>query len=157
VTEHFSNGLSPVAFSDETAYRKYDISVWTPDGVNQLTHDRRSYDPSWSPDHRQIAYARGTGPWQECCGYSGTQLWVMNSDGTGAHPVWEPIGRPGPSGPPSWIDGGRSLLFRADDKLEQLDLATGTVTVVLDHYFSSTVWPEMGLALSPDETQVATI
>jgi TolB protein len=53
-------------------------------GSMQLTDDpthRNSDDPSWSPDGRKILFSTGR---------SGTvELWVMNSDGTGQHRLFQ--------------------------------------------------------------------
>ncbi len=60
--------------------------------ARRTTHNGRSLEPSWSPDGRQIAYARFG---------RGRGLYVMSSDGTGrrrvygrsvSRPVWSPDG-----------------------------------------------------------------
>ncbi len=83
-----------------TSYRSgnRDIYLMDPDGshVTQITYDPEDdYQPAWSPDGSKIAFASNRGG-------MGTQVWVMNADGTtatritvggGFHPSWSPDGQ----------------------------------------------------------------
>jgi Tol biopolymer transport system component len=69
--------------------------------TNNLATDR---DPSWSPDHRKIAFVRDAwsdeNPYADCTFCPLPWIYVMNADGTGSHrlirgkhPVWSNDGR----------------------------------------------------------------
>lgn len=85
-----------------------DIATVNPDGsaLQLLTHNAPGMcpcdlDPTWSPDGGQVAFARlekNGGPFR---------IWVINADGTNAHPV-----SPGPSDQgPAWSPGGGQLVY----------------------------------------------
>jgi Tol biopolymer transport system component len=64
-------------------YDLYVVDVFNPANIVQLTSTSiREMGPSWSPDDSQIAYING-----------GLGVWVMNSDGTGAHRIVAPQSR----------------------------------------------------------------
>lgn len=110
--------------SNQGLYRRY------PDGrLKQLTTNSNDRFPAWSKDGRQVAFERLDPPRLGC------PLFVMRSDGTGAHQVgdvmtdcsgagWDPAGRrlvfggapPGANGATLWVvnaDGtGLRRLFR---------------------------------------------
>ena len=72
-------------------------------GRRALTRPTRTsgdFDPAWSPDGRRIAYVHSTGS-TVGPGQSGTEIWVMNADGSGKRrltrnvsfdggPTWSP-------------------------------------------------------------------
>jgi Ca2+-binding RTX toxin-like protein len=67
-----------------------------------LRRDGNNLSPSWSPDGKQIAYARG---------YHGFELRVMNADGSGGR-------RLGPSGAvsnPVWSPDGTRIMYSKND------------------------------------------
>jgi hypothetical protein len=75
-----------------------DFDLWTikPDGTGatQLTNEPAAENYSaWSPDGAQLVYHSG----------SNDSLWVMDSDGSGAHPV-------APGGEPQW-EPGEFIIF----------------------------------------------
>ena len=88
--------------SDGAALSMYDASVWPPvfkATVIKRNTDEWLYDPVYSPDGSQIAFARDYSP----VGAAGTQtIWIVSVDGTGSHqvtsgprdnsPVWSPDG-----------------------------------------------------------------
>ncbi|WP_433462325.1 protein kinase domain-containing protein [Spirillospora sp. CA-128828] len=70
--------------------------TWT-----RLTKDGvRAVDPEWSPDGSKIAFVRGPA--------TGSAIWVMNADGSGAHAVTSGGGR---DMDPAWSPDGRWLAY----------------------------------------------
>lgn len=61
--------------------------------------------PVWSPDGRRIAFTRS-----EPAPYVKSQIWVMNSDGTGAHQLTH-IGDAQYAAEPSWSPNGTRLAY----------------------------------------------
>ena len=85
--------------------RQDDIGVMDAEGrVTRLTKDHASFDPSFSPDGKQIAFISGRhGFFDECCGWTDQAIYVMNVDGSGQRrlveskgfdqaPAWSPDG-----------------------------------------------------------------
>ena len=86
--------------------RQDDVAVIHRDGaVERLTRDHASFDATFSPDGSQIAFTSGReGVFDECCGFTDYEIYVMNSDGTGQRrlmkesndhdwsPAWSPDG-----------------------------------------------------------------
>jgi len=138
VRSDVSPSLPPIAFAAETDYRQYDVFVADNGESEQLTDDKLSYEPAWSPDGTLIAFRRGApGSWEECCGYGTERIWVMKADGSDAHPVGPKQFQP--SSGPQWLPDGDGLLFPVGRQGVQgqpdaadllgLDLASGDVTV----------------------------
>jgi dipeptidyl aminopeptidase/acylaminoacyl peptidase len=136
-------------------------SLIRPDGTGR--HDILSTtglsvtDPAWSPDGQQLVY--------EANGSRGSQLWVANADGTGAHALTPtPPGCPNAvcteAVNPAWSPDGRTIAFIAPQhdhgvftqtSLTLLDVATGQTTEV---YMTTTT----GLGRptwSPDSQSIA--
>jgi Tol biopolymer transport system component len=150
--------LPPIAFSAETSLRQLDVAVADEGAITQLTTDKLSYAPAWSPDGTQIAFMRAKpGSWEECCGYGDARAWLMDADGANARPVgpWGVAPQVGPQ----WMPDGRSVVYSvtrpavADREdaasVVQLDLATGGEPVLLQDYFG------YERALSHDGTRLA--
>ena len=127
----------------------YDIVVANADGTDP-TVIGSGQDPAWSPDGSRIAYAG-----------AGGSIWVMNTDGTDAHPVTQGAAAGAGTGEdaaldwnPAWSPEGRSIAYvrvaahrwapvpggqlRTDVTLEQVrvwqDGATPTDTMLTDAY-----------------------
>jgi eukaryotic-like serine/threonine-protein kinase len=105
------------------ASRGGDSHIWRVDAPAppiQLTHEPGATDtnPAWSPDSRQIGFAR-----QPSGGTEGDfALWVMNADGTSPRRVTEMTGG---AAAPVWMPDGKRLLIPRGDDVLQLDLASG--------------------------------
>jgi Tol biopolymer transport system component len=149
--------LPPIAYAGETDLRQFDLFV-ADDGVRrQLTDDKLSYAPSYSPHGSQIAFIRGKpGSATECCGYSHERIWVMDANGSDAYPVSPP--QWSPASTPQWMPDGQSILFTVIRKyqgnadaadLVHVDLVSGEVSVLRPFL------PTYEFALSPDGTQIA--
>jgi serine/threonine protein kinase len=86
----------------------------------ELTRDPGFSDsnPAWSPDGREIAFAR-----QARGDSEGSQsLWIMRADGASPRHVAEMAG---PAAAPVWMPDGKRMLISAGDQLTLLDLASG--------------------------------
>ncbi len=117
-----------IAFMANTADQRADIWSMAPLG-GSLTHlttfTGRESDPSWSSDHKRIAFTR------ERNGYS--DIYLMNADGTNKH--WaRSLTYAGNIDMPSWSPNGTHLLVRVMLNgfpcLGKIDLASGNLTAV---------------------------
>jgi Tol biopolymer transport system component len=73
------------------------------------SHRRHSEQPSWSPNSSQIAYA---GTFNSCSQSGGSDIWVMNADGTGKRNL---IGDSHTRDvQPSWSPDGTRIAFVSD-------------------------------------------
>ena len=85
-------------------------TIWTMrlDGSDmiQLTNGENEFAPRWSPDGTRILYAT----YEELSGYFTERFWVMNADGTGAHPLTVPL-RNEFDQHPSWSPDGAWILY----------------------------------------------
>ena len=75
--------------------------------LTTATRTSGDFEPAWSPDGRRLAYVHSTGR-QLGPGTSGTEIWVMNADGSSKrrltrNSLWD--------GSPTWSPDGRSILF----------------------------------------------
>jgi Tol biopolymer transport system component len=75
--------------------------------LTTATRTSGDFEPAWSPDGRRIAYVHSTGR-RLGTGTAGTEIWVMNADGTSKrrltrNGIWD--------GSPTWSPDGRSILF----------------------------------------------
>lgn len=150
--------LPPIAFSAETSIRQYDVAVAEDRAITQLTDDKLSYAPAWSPDGSQLAFVRARpGSFEECCGYAEARVWLMDADGANARPVG-PWGI-APDVGPQWMPDGASVVYtvktpdRGDREdaasLVELDIATGSETILVEDH------PGYAFALSSDGTRIA--
>jgi Tol biopolymer transport system component len=89
----------------------------------ELTRDPayRENLPAWSPDGREIVFAR---PGRGEAVPAG--LWVMNADGTSPRHVAD-----GPGfGISAWLPEGKSVLAISDDRIVRIDLASGSAVPI---------------------------
>lgn len=75
--------------------------------LTTATRTAGDFEPAWSPDGRRLAYVHSTGR-RLGTGTAGTEIWVMNADGTSKrrltrNALWD--------GSPTWSPDGRSILF----------------------------------------------
>jgi TolB protein len=95
-----SSGGDRSSLSGRIAFDNFD-DVWTIDAdgtdLTRLTHSAGpDFDPSWSPDGKQIAYRSDRGDESE--------IWVMNADGTGQRQLTAGIS-------PAWSPDGSSIAY----------------------------------------------
>jgi Tol biopolymer transport system component len=141
-----------IVYDSETG-SGYEIVVADADGSNPVSiADGES--PSWSPDGTRIAYM------------SEGRIWVVNFDGSDAHPVTDPESPGGetvsfPSGGdwnPSWSPDGRSIAYTrlVSERLAPLPNGEGRTSVTLEEL---RVWSEDGtdVALTDDYAALGNI
>jgi TolB protein len=122
---------------------KGEIAVVDADGagLRVLTHDKvTEYSPRWSPDHRQIAFAKPRP-------HGGAQIWLMDADGSHqralthlpyAHRLygnaeessldWSPTGRQIVFSNYTGPNGGKRQLYLASARTGQVSRLTYTAT-----------------------------
>src|SRR4029453_6316229 len=79
-------------------------------GRRALTKPSRTssdFDPAWSPNGRRIAYVHSTGS-TVGPGQSGTEIWVMNANGSGKRRLTRNVSF---DGGPTWSPDGRRIMF----------------------------------------------
>ena len=81
------------------------IAVMDADGSNVRRLREGSPDPDWSPNGTHIAFSH---PAMMPDGRIGSQIWIMNADGSGARQVTH---SPTFKGGPSWSPDGKRLAF----------------------------------------------
>src|SRR4051794_4533940 len=124
-----------------TAFNVHGYGVFTVapngSGARALTdpdYSNSDSAPAWSADGRHIAFARGG------------QIWVMDQDGSSAHPVTSGWG----ATDPTWSPDGTRLAFSRFD-IVVVDLATGVETNITPGSPGEDVAPDW----SPDGTKIA--
>jgi TolB protein len=109
---------SRIAFTLVTLDRRHHFHPWlytvSADGGQVTLLAKDASDAAWSPDGRRIAYSsirdRTGKRCYEQCNYQG-ELYVMNSDGTGAVRLTH---NRGDDRSPSWSPDGRRIAFASD-------------------------------------------
>jgi len=141
------NGRLVYAASTAGQNPKGEIFTVNPDGsgpVNLTNGAGSDSTPAWSPDGSKIAFLSDR---------SGSGLYVMNTDGSGAHKVASP---PGLSGfGLAWSPDGAKLLFAASPGQGDLDLFTVNIdgTALTDIVSGPTL--DFFAQWSPDGTKIA--
>lgn len=92
-------------------------------GLRHLTGEE-VVDPAWSPDGKRIAFAAGN-------------VWVMNADGTDAHPITRPTAGDY-AGSPTWSPDGKWLAYSIGFDL-WVSRADGTARRRIVHESAKTV------------------
>jgi Tol biopolymer transport system component len=129
-----SSGLLGALVSDRIVFAdlmaNYGADLWTMGPLGgTLTHlttfTGRESDPSWSPDHKRIAFTRVRNNYSD--------IYLMNADGTNKH--WaRSVTYAGNIDTPSWSPDGTHLLVRVMLQgypcLGKIDLASGNLTAV---------------------------
>ncbi len=119
---------SRIAFAVNTAGGGTDIWTMDPQGgtpAHVTTYGDIAFDPSWSFDHKRIAFTRLRGIYKD--------VYLVNADGT--NPRWARSATyPGAIVDPSWSPDGTHLLvsvvIQNEPYLAKLDLATENLALV---------------------------
>ncbi|HTD23959.1 MAG TPA: hypothetical protein VK738_14980 [Terriglobales bacterium] len=140
------SGPRPVTFSETTKLQPLSPIMWSPDstriayragdpslnifvvnadasGNKQLTHYSASgasaFDPVWSPNGGKIAFvSEGTLDGSDNVGpFNAGNVWVMNSDGSGATPLTRLTGNEFTDGL-SWSPDGSKIVFSSNRPLD---------------------------------------
>ncbi len=111
-------------------------------------------NPAWSPDARQIAFqhAEPTSSLTPC--NAGFHVWVINADGTGAHPV-TPAGA-SPTADPAWAPNGDRLTCWSQDGNAIAVNTDGTGLVALLNVADYPDWSRDGSAIISDTYEAGT-
>jgi len=119
-------------------------SLSTPQAAPMITvlapQESNSSQPAWSPDGRFIVYVKQSS--------SGSQLWIMNADGTQAKPLSEGEGY---YSHPRWSPDGKILVFnyqRTQKSMNQVMLSE--VNQFQPRIFIDALSPRMDAEFSPD-------
>lgn len=94
--------------------RQDDIAVIDSDGsVKRITKDHASIEPSFSPDGERIAFTSGReGTHDECCGYTDTEIYVMDADGSRQRRLMpDETGEDLNDDDPAWSPDGELIAF----------------------------------------------
>jgi len=128
---------SKIVYDSETG-SGYEIVIADADGSNPDAI-ASGQSPAWSPDGTRIAYSGDDGA-----------IWVVNIDGSNAHPITDPAAA-GSEGSqqspydwnPSWSPDGRSIAYTrfVGDRLAPLPIEEGQTYVTLEEL---RVWSEDG-------------
>jgi len=128
---------SKIVYDSETG-SGYEIVIADADGSNPDAI-ASGQSPAWSPDGTRIAYSGDDGA-----------IWVVNVDGSNAHPITDPAaaGSEGSQQSPydwnaSWSPDGRSIAYTrfVGDRLAPLPIEEGQTYVTLEEL---RVWSEDG-------------
>lgn len=126
--------------------------------VKQPTSDTFLLDPAVSPDGASIAYTVQPPPVIQGTTYdAGSDIWIANRDGSGAHQVAAHHEPNQLMRYPGWLDAGHLLAVVQEPTvaegttsvkyvLEKIDIATGQRTRMIDNV--------LAYGLSPDRTRV---
>src|SRR5918997_460242 len=146
----FPGGNGKIAFQSDR-HGPVEIYAMTPgDTATRITTSNNSYDPSYSPDGRRIAFICGSKT------NSSYEAWVMNADGSGRRQVTKTSVA---EQEPGWSPDGTKLVYASNsfDKDRQTDLEIWTINVdgterrQLTNNSSSETQP----AWSPDGSRIA--
>ncbi|MBN1809896.1 MAG: PD40 domain-containing protein [Planctomycetes bacterium] len=121
-----------IAWSSSRLSGKHDIFIMNADGSDKkpLTKsDAVDWFPQFSPDGRQVLFARSKKPWMsEAYAYRNKQwdIYVINVDGTGEKKLvddacWG-----------TWINGGSEVLYSRNTGVYSMELEGGKEKLVLD-------------------------
>ncbi|TML99831.1 MAG: hypothetical protein E6G10_17740 [Actinobacteria bacterium] len=115
-----------------------------------VADETRQGQAAWSPDGARVAFRVGPD--------GDSEIWVVNADGTGAHPITDTpnpaANDPRYSSQPAWSPDGRQIVFRSDRRDNNPDVWIMDADGANPRPLVTTPGDERYPALSPDGTRL---
>ena len=132
----------------------HEIFLWDTrtQSLQQLTdHPHVDYFANFSPDGSQLVYSRSKRPWVSFREHDGWQVYVMNTDGSAQRQVAQT------GYMPKWTPDGQHIIFTRDNRVVQINVASGQERVVANGNIEPLNSPVHSPVLAPDGRHLALV